>query len=264
MKRHLALVLISIALVVKFWPVQDQPESDGTPGELSVRGVKLGMTRAEVMAKLGPPIQEVGREAYPRMTTASYKHVVGWPDPEITYSAQGRVIGVSGESLEWPGASITPSHSLPQALKYFPEALELRHAYLHPFSPGAYLVERRKLMLSSISTGFFSPDQFARAELAVPFLMKYTVRPEQFENAIILLTADKIKSHNYSQLTQAKTIGCFQCCKVLKTKPKWTKRSGRFEPTGICPYCEHQTLWGAATVITSDFLRTIHEAWLEP
>jgi hypothetical protein len=264
-KRHLALVLICIALFVRFGNFRDQPKSHQAPGALTVRGLQLGMTRADVIAKLGPPLQEVESDVFPRLRTASYRTVSGWPDPEIIYSAQGRIMGVAGESLEWPGSSITPSNTLPQALKYFPEALELRHAYVHPAAPGEYFVATRRLMLYSESTGFWSADRFARAELAVPFLMNYMVRPEQFNNAFLLETAGKIQKPNYSELIKAKIIGCFQCCKVLTGKPRWTKRTANFEPTGICPYCDQQTLLGGeATVITSANLKTVHDAWLEP
>lgn len=120
LKRHLALVLVLIALFVKFWPAGEQrAENDPNQGLLTVRGLRLGMTRDEVLKKLGPPVREVASDVYRHFKEARYKQSQGFGEPEVTYNAQGRIVSVSGESLEWPGGSFAQSTDLKQIKRFF-------------------------------------------------------------------------------------------------------------------------------------------------
>jgi len=262
MKRHLALVLIVIALFVKFWPGRGlNSHSDQVSGALTVRGLHLGMTRKEVLQKLGPPLEEVESDIYRHFKETRYKQSQGFGDPEIIYDAQGLAVSVSGETLEWPGGSLSRSVGLKQVMRFFPELLELRTPIYHPYMPGAYYAEGRNLMLSLESGGMFSTPNFVRAELTVPYLT-FEVRPNQFKNRLLSDTADRIKRPNRLKLLNSRAIGCFQCCRVLHTQPKWPA-DPQHRDWGVCPYCDQDMLvGGSSSEITPEFLSLLHKAWL--
>ena len=186
-------------------------------------------------------------------------------DTQVTYSAKGRVVEVIGKSLEWSGGSLTSALDERDTLGLFPEAVQIGRANYHPGAAGRYFCVGRKLMLFTEATGIFSPHRFDRAQLAVPYLMK-SFHPVEFRNRVISETATRIEMPNRSRLLKSKVVGCFQCCKVLPGQPKWTVTySAATEPTGICPFCDHATLLGGvAREITPAYLKTVHDAWLEP
>lgn len=128
-----------------------------------------------------------------------------------------------------------------------------------------YFCYDRNLMLYTEATGLFSPHRFDRAELSVPYLIRYFLQAGEFRNPVISATASRVELPNRKGLLGAKTIGCFQCCKVLPGEPNWTvEQSVKVEPTGICPFCRHDTLLGGASEITPSYLKSVHDAWLEP
>jgi len=266
-KRLLVLLVIVTALLVKFWPFKDPPiPPDHDRNALSVRGVRLGMARADVLQKLGPPAQEAESDVVRHFSVARYQKTP-WDqrDPQVTYSAQGRVVEVTGRSLEWAGGSLTTDLTERDALGLFPESVELSRANYHPGGPGRYFCAGRNLMIFTESTGLFSPHRFDRAQLAVPYFMR-SFHPAEFRNSVILETSARIKIPNRSRLLKAKVVGCFQCGKVLPGKPKWTvTHSPATEPNGVCPYCDHDTLLGGVPgEITPTYLKKVHDAWLEP
>lgn len=267
MKRQLILVVVATALLVKFWPAQDLSTPPGAVlCAMTIRGLRLGMTRAEVIQLIGPPLQETESQAFRQCTEARYQKNSWEQDPQVTYSSGGRVVAVVGKSLEWPGTSLAADLAEKKLLGLFPEAVELRQANYHPGAPGMYFCCRRNLMLYTEATGLFSPHRFGRAQLSVPYLIRHFLHPAEFRDPVISATASRIELPNRARLLQAKAIGCFQCCKVLPGKPRWTvERSADVEPTGICPFCAHETLLGGGVgEITPAYLKAVHQAWLEP
>jgi len=63
---ELLILLIVVALASRYWrPNPDLSKSSSSVPPFTVRGLKLGMTRGEVVARLGRPLEEKQDDIYP-------------------------------------------------------------------------------------------------------------------------------------------------------------------------------------------------------
>lgn len=103
LRRYLGLAMF---IVIVALATESTWESKSTDADVSratvvrIRGVDLGMFRAQVDALHGPPLSEKVDDIYPgSFTVAKYNDNGTFGDPQITYDSSGRVVEVSGQSL---------------------------------------------------------------------------------------------------------------------------------------------------------------------
>jgi len=247
------LTVLLIALVIRYWPRTTTP--DPVPGDpLSIYGISLGMTRAEVEKRLGPPAASWRDDIYPSFPRVNYRASRdSWGEPGIQYSPEGRVAWVGGATLEWPGGKVFPKQSESSLLRLFPAGKQIKPPIYHPYMPGEYYLPARRLVLWIAAPGIFDSHQFERAELAVPFLNGFK---EVSGNAICDKTGPLFRKPNRALLEHVKQVSCLCCLRMLKKPPV-------FRATGesFCPYCGEMALLAD---VSPEYLRQVHDAWLKP
>ncbi len=267
-KRHFELIgLVLLIAIFARWQLQPksetQPIASARPGNVSIYGVSLGMTKAEVEKLLGTPKLEKADEVYHVFTEANYKssELNTYGEPDILYSSENRVVSVEGASLEWNGGKLTKLNDQSVIANFFPEAIILQGPSVEPAMPGSRYLPDRKLMISVETHGFFSTHTFFRAELSIPYL--YPARTYWATNSTsndLLTEAAHLNNHSDKKsLAGCEVIGCFYCRKIFKTRPNLADVG---DNPAQCPTCKQDALIGGTTTkITASYLQQVHQAF---
>lgn len=258
-------LLAFIALMVYLAPGLNPPPKASYPPakSLSVYGVRLGMTRGQVEKILGKPLEEKADEVYPVFSEAKYRETSTFGEPEITYSAQGLALAVSGSSLEWPGGALRPKILARELALHFPGGIQLLPPASHPWNPGQRYYPDCRLLLFTEVSGMFSSETFLRAELSVPYL--YPARTywehKSTEHDALTRLARSSNQTNRQWVQQSQAVGCFYCVKIVK-EPQFPY--GDSAP-GVCPECHLESLLaGPTSQLTPDELLKAHRMFFEP
>ena len=267
-KRHFELIgLVLLIAIFARWQLQPksetQPIASARPGKLSIYGVSLGMTKAEVEKLLGKPKLEKVDDIYEVFTKAKYKNSekYAFGEPDILYSSAGRVISVSGASLEWRGGRLRANDDESVVVGFFPNGTVLRSPSYHPYFPGERYSPEHRLTLNLEVDKLFSTAKFCRANLSIPYLYPgRTYYATKSTSDDLLTEAAHLNDHsNRKSLATCEVIGCFYCRKIFKTRPNLPDVG---DNPAQCPTCKQDALiGGAATKITASYLQQVHQAF---
>lgn len=161
---ELAFCLIGVAMLMGWFWAPTLPAT----APLSVCGIRPGMTRGQVIRILGKPQVQGASYAYYDEYLKSFHPSDKFRKPEIFFGESGRVIGVAGPSLEWPGGSLAKGTSLKSALTLFPACSPVRPPRVDGrFGDfGIYDCPQNQLEIFSILTdGWFAREEFLGARL---------------------------------------------------------------------------------------------------
>ena len=241
---------------------ENQARKAPSADELSIRGIKLGMTREEVVALLGQPLEEEPDGYYADLfTVASYKERGYCADPGVTYNLQGRVVGVYGDHLEWNSGGLNSRSTLDTILHHFPNPSSEREAAFHPAFPGQYVYPERNLVIETEDPGLWESQRFLRAELQIPFLFPMCSYWWDAKTPEILARTARSSGDNRELLSQSEVIGCYLCTELIEQPIEY---EGDRDP-GSCPKCGHCALIGGSkTEMTTAYLEQVREAWFTP
>lgn len=235
------------------------------PTNLSIRGVRLGMSRDAVVKLLGEPQTENAYESYPGLVEAKYAVSSVFGDPEVVYDPSGRVVGVSGAALQWNSGRLVVGDSQKSILKYFPAPAAQRPAFYHPYSPGEYVYPREDLVVETDVESMWSSPRVFRVSLQVPFLYPMSSFWQSSDASELLAeTGRTSRSQNRTTLGSAEVVGCFFCVAILD-QPALIQENLGFGESAVCPTCKWSALLaGDRSEITTAYLQQVHDAWFQP
>lgn len=259
------LLLVVIAFFVRLLGAPENVEQVAQPiaQELSIRGIKLGMSRAEVVHQLGEPLLEKASESNPLyFTIAMYKDAGPFGDPQITYDAKARVVAVSGESLEWRTGQLTKETSQTDIQEFFPNPKWFSRPAYHPWSPGRSFYPKSDLIIQTSVESLFGSAKFWRAELQVPFMYPMDGYWRESNAPGPLGRIARLTRKNRSRLETAETIGCFFCIQIVQEPPVFYDYN---RDTGACPECGgYWLLTGTREKVTLGLLSELNTVWMNP
>lgn len=259
----LAMVIVIVALVTQTTWESESTEADvSRPTAIRIRGVNLGMSRAQVDALHGPPLSEKVDDIYPgSFTVAKYNDNGVFGDPQITYDSSGRVVEVSGQSLEWDNGHFTEKTPESEILKTFPKPDDYSRAVYHPWFPGRCVYPEKDLVIETGTESMFGGTYFLRATLGVPFIFPLDSYWRHSDSGNLLSVTGRMSGGpNRKQLLESEVVGCFFCVELISERPVF--HDGK---TGACPKCNSNSLLaGTREEISVEFLEEVHAAWLNP
>ena len=262
---ELALIIIVAAVFARWSNTAEVPPSIPRPENLSVAGVKLGMTREQVRAKLGQPLateDDIGIQGFQK---DMYKTTEGWGEPEVTYNSKGLVVRVFGTlPLQWAGGLMDQSATEKDILELFPTAVVRMTPSPHPWRPGEILVPGQSLFIMTDWAGMLSRDRFYGAGLALPYAYEfrhYWVY-ESGGGSLLATTGKRSDMLTRAKAERAEALGCYFCAKRIKVA---IYPESRTDSAATCPTCNNQTvLAGSDDELSNAYLQDVHNAWFEP
>lgn len=264
---ELVLLVLAVAVLARYRPapepLHDAPHPQA-PTALSIVGIHLGMTRDEVVNKLGPPAKDEPIGYYPGFRSAKYGSGI-YGQPDLVYDAQNRVVSVEGDALRWRGGAVQAGISMEEVSALLPNLVEIRAPASHPAGPGELYLPGSNITLLSECHGYLfanEPNTLYRVQLSVPYFSRtYWTRLSHTDD-LLTRTAERCFRSNRASVESAQVVGCFYCLKILHTKPFYFESE---KDCACCPDCKAQALLaGSRSEITPDHLRQVHNAWLEP
>ncbi len=261
-----ALMVAGVALFARMTYRTEHQHKAKPRGEFNIAGVKLGMTREQVRAKLGrPQVTEPDIEIR-GFEVDRYGTGEGYGRPEVTYNTQGLVVRVFGEfPLDWSDGAVDRTTTAAELLELFPTGIVRNSPSMHPWRPGMVLIPDRSLFVLTEKSSFFSRGKYFGAGLAAPYSYEFRHywTNDSGGGSLLATTGKRAVQLTFQKAQAAQVCACYFCAQRVEiVKPDPT---GPGETQVRCPQCGNQTvLAGSSQELTDEFLARVHQEWFEP